>query len=470
MNEIPATIGRYQVKRWIASGAMGEVFEAYDPIIDRPVAIKMLRRELAARGDSSGWLERFRHEARAAGRRIHPNIVAILDYGEQDGIPYLAMEYVEGETVGAALKRMGRFDQATAVAIISQVLSALEFAHANGVIHRDIKPSNILVPESGPIKVADFGIAHLESSQLTIDGDVLGTPSYMAPEQLSGAMVDHRADLYATGLVLYEMLTGEKASQNRSLIDLARTMRGNVPPDLWADHPEISPALRAVIDRALAFDPGKRYPRAAEFAHAVDAVVGLTSELPAASSQKDATVVATPRTAVPSAGSPIMAFAAETLAAVQHDLSTFIGPLARIAVQRAAARSPDIELLYRDLANLIQKPADRAAFIAKSGERAGSSVGAAAAITEGGADLPQIGAPPRANFPPDVLSRLEAGLAEHIGPIARVLVKQHLSRSGSVSDLCRELALFIPDEQARAQFLRSQSAPRPDTPPRTGGH
>jgi eukaryotic-like serine/threonine-protein kinase len=181
MSEAPSTIGRYQVKRWLASGAMGEVYEAYDPIIDRPVAIKTLRRELVERSDSTGWLERFRHEARAAGRRMHPNVVMILDFGEQDGTPYLAMEYVAGENVDVALKRTGAFDEARAVSIITQVLSALEFAHAEGVIHRDIKPSNILLPKSGPVKVADFGIAHLETSDLTIDGDVLGTPSYMAP-------------------------------------------------------------------------------------------------------------------------------------------------------------------------------------------------------------------------------------------------------------------------------------------------
>ena len=241
MSDIPTTIGRYQVKRWLASGAMGEVYEAYDPIIDRPVAIKMLRRELVERGDSVGWLERFRHEARAAGRRMHPNIVTVLDFGEQEGTPYLAMEYVAGENVDAALKGSGPFDEARAVSIITQVLSALEFAHAEGVIHRDIKPSNILLPKSGPIKVADFGIAHLETSDLTIDGDVLGTPSYMAPEQLLGGQIDHRADLYAAGLLFFEMLTGEKAFKNRQIFDLVRNMREREPADIWAKHREVSP-------------------------------------------------------------------------------------------------------------------------------------------------------------------------------------------------------------------------------------
>jgi len=471
MSEAPTTIGRYQVKRWLASGAMGEVYEAYDPIIDRPVAIKTLRRELIERGDATGWLERFRHEARAAGRRMHPNIVTILDFGDQDGTPYLAMEYVAGENVDAALKRSGPFDEARAVSVITQVLSALEFAHAEGVIHRDIKPSNILLPKSGPVKVADFGIAHLEQSDLTIDGDVLGTPSYMAPEQLLGGQIDHRADLYASGLLLFEMLTGEKAFQNRQVFDLVRTMRERAPSDIWVKHPEVSPALAAVINRALAFDPAERYPTATEFA---DAIRGAgTSIAPSSVRQMDATIVVPPATRPPPAIPPnpppsssaqalpahTASFGAETLAAVEHDLSTFIGPLARIAVRRAATTCLDIGVLYRELAKLINSETDRASFIAKSRERARAVPGATPTHppTQGPASSPQRTASP-ATFPPDVLSRIEAGLAEHIGPIARVLVRQHMSRSSSVIDLCRELALFIPDEQARANFLRSQRA------------
>jgi tRNA A-37 threonylcarbamoyl transferase component Bud32 len=481
MSDIPTTIGRYQVKRWLASGAMGEVYEAYDPIIDRPVAIKTLRRELVERGDTAGWLERFRHEARAAGRRMHANIVMILDFGEQDGTPYLAMEYIAGENVDVALKRTGPFDEARAVSVISQVLSALEFAHSQGVIHRDIKPSNILLPDSGPIKVADFGIAHLEQSDLTIDGDVLGTPSYMAPEQLLGGHVDHRADLYASGLLLYEMLTGEKAFQNRQIFDLVRTMREGAPEDIWATHPEVSPAIAAIINRALAFDPADRYATAVVFADAIRAVNVSTAPTaaPVAERQGDATVVApspatrppAPVAEPPSPTSPTgtpsgtqavpqtSAFAAETLAAVERDLSIFIGPLARIAVRRAATTCSDIGVLYRELAKLINSETDRASFIAKSRERARGTPGATPTNppTHATVTTPGRAASP-ATFPPDVLSRIEAGLAEHIGPIARVLIRQHLSRSSSVIDLCRELALFIPDEQARANFLRSQRA------------
>ena len=471
---------------------MGEVYEAYDPIIDRPVAIKMLRRELVERGDATGWLERFRHEARAAGRRMHPNIVMVLDFGDQDGAPYLAMEYVPGDNVDTAIKRNGPFDEARAASITTQVLGALEFAHAEGVVHRDIKPSNILLPKSGLIKVADFGIAHLEQSDLTIDGDVLGTPSYMAPEQLLGGQVDLRADLYATGLLFFEMLTGEKAFKNRQIFDLVRTMREREPTDIWAKHREVSPELVAIINRALSFDPNDRYQTAAEFADAIRAVNIAPAIAPKREPPLDATVIASPPgtrppatnppatnppttnppatnpsgafqsislTAGTQALSPTGSFAAETLAAVEHDLSIFIGPMARIAVRRAAPNCPDMGILYRELAKLINNETDRASFIAKSRDRARGLPGAAPTGSRTQAtSAPLLRDPPPNTFPPDVLSRIEAGLAEHIGPIARVLVRQHLSRTNSVIDLCRELALFIPDEQARASFLRSQRA------------
>src|SRR6184192_4117988 len=155
------TIGRYRVDRLLGAGAMGEVYHAHDPVIDRPVAIKILRPELVAGLASEQWLQRFRREARAAGRRFHPNIIAILDFGEDHGMPFLAMEYVEGSSLDSFLKASGPLDASRGVAIITQVLSALGFAHQNGIIHRDVKPSNIMILNSGEVKVADFGIARI---------------------------------------------------------------------------------------------------------------------------------------------------------------------------------------------------------------------------------------------------------------------------------------------------------------------
>src|SRR5215813_9982560 len=180
------TIGRYRVEKLLGSGAMGEVYRAYDPVIDRLVAIKVLRPDLIARGGSDQLMERFRREARAAGRRFHPNIVAIWDFGDDDGTPFLAMEYIDGRSLDTLIKSSGPLTPSRSVAIMVQVLSALGFAHENGIVHRDIKPSNIMVLGNDQVKVADFGIARIDASEFTIVGDLLGTPAYMAPEQLSG--------------------------------------------------------------------------------------------------------------------------------------------------------------------------------------------------------------------------------------------------------------------------------------------
>ena len=171
--EGPKSVGRYEIRRWLTSGAMGEVYEALDPVIDRRVAIKIVRRDLNQGDDALVWLDRFRQEVRAAGRLLHPNIVTVLDCGEDSGAPFLAMEYIEGESVARILKRSGRLVFQDAISIITQTLDAHECAHANGVIHRDIKPSNILVTKTGLVKLADFGIAHLEASELTGAGVAL---------------------------------------------------------------------------------------------------------------------------------------------------------------------------------------------------------------------------------------------------------------------------------------------------------
>src|SRR6516164_11737919 len=167
------TIGRYRVERLLGSGAMGEVYRAYDPVIDRLVAIKVLRPELIAGSGSDQLLQRFRREARAAGRRFHPNIVAIWDFGDDDGMPFLVMELVEGRSLDQVIKSSRSIQPARSVAIITQVLSALGFAHESGIVHRDIKPSNIMVLQDDRVKVADFGIARIEASEFTIVGDLL---------------------------------------------------------------------------------------------------------------------------------------------------------------------------------------------------------------------------------------------------------------------------------------------------------
>jgi serine/threonine protein kinase len=208
---LPAQIGRFRVEAVIGRGAMGVVYKAHDPEIDRPVAIKLIHTELLSGDSRHGYLARFRNEAKVAGRCVHNNIVAIYDYSVQGDNPYLVMEYVQGVDLGKAIHNRTPISDADVVRIALQVLAALDYAHDLGIVHRDIKPSNILLPARSGLKVADFGISRLTSFEATQSAAVLGTPSYMAPEQCRGAPVDGRCDLFSLGCVIYELLSGERA-------------------------------------------------------------------------------------------------------------------------------------------------------------------------------------------------------------------------------------------------------------------
>ena len=298
---------------------MGEVFEAHDPVIGRPVAIKLLRRELAESDEEMAWLERFRREVRAAGQRQHPNIVTVFDYGEENGSPFFVMEYVEGESLAERIKRSaGPLPPDEAVAIVAQVLNALDFAHANGIVHRDIKPSNILVTSDGVVKVADFGIARFENSDLTGAGDILGTPSYMAPEQLSGQAADYRSDLFAVGAVLFQALTGVKPFRGNNLFETLVKMETGGIEDIRALNPAVGPALKAVVEKSLAFDPAARYASAAEFSAALAAACGVARQAAPPPAPNDKTEISPPsrssaasspgHRAMPATGPPVTAY------------------------------------------------------------------------------------------------------------------------------------------------------------------
>jgi eukaryotic-like serine/threonine-protein kinase len=490
----------------MTSGAMGEIYEAHDPLIERPIALKILRRELLDRGDGEGWLERFRHEARAAGRLLHPNIVTLLDYGEEGGLPFLAMEYIEGESLDVRLRRDGPLSCQAATAMITQVLSALEFAHVNHVIHRDVKPSNILLAKSGVVKVADFGIAHIEASDLTTEGDVLGTPSYMAPEQLLGKSVDHRADQFAAAAVYFELLAGQKPFQGKSLAESMLNMERRGPADICALNGEVSPALRQVINKALSYECQDRYSSTGEFLRVITQVVS-TGPAPAPAVQvppPDETVFAPkpavapqppqpthsslplplPSSGLPASGSEIplpqpsgaippaagqaeqsadaAPMAIELLSEVERDLTTFIGPMAKIAVRRAARNTVDLVALYQSLASYIDGQSDRDTFIKNGLRRSAMAHGSSA----GGAPRPpltQAGPTGQQSMSlsigPDALRQIELDLTGYIGPIASIVLRQLLSKSSSVADLYRDLATYIPNEHDRDSFLSSRLGP-----------
>ncbi len=207
----PDHLGKYEITEVLGRGAMGVVYKGFDPGIRRTVAIKTIRRELIeGERPAAAMLARFRNEAQAAGKLAHPGIVAVYDYGEDASVAYIAMEYVEGNSLREYLGRNTRFAERDAVSVMSQLLEALAHAHERRVWHRDIKPANIIVMMNGRVKVADFGIARIEASELTQTGAMLGSPGYMAPEQYAAAAIDHRADLFAAGVVFYQLVTGAK--------------------------------------------------------------------------------------------------------------------------------------------------------------------------------------------------------------------------------------------------------------------
>ena len=254
--------GRYALQGLIGQGGMADVELAHDQVLDRQVAVKILHTRYA---DDPAFLERFKREARAAASLNHPNMVAVYDTGEEDGRPFIVMEYVKGRSLREVLRREGVLPQRAAEMTADAAL-ALHYAHERGLIHRDIKPANIMVSEEGQVKVTDFGIARAVNAEtVTQTAAVFGTAAYIAPEQAQGHDVDARTDVYSLGVVLYEMLTGRQPFTADSAVALAYKHVSEDPVRPAQINPEISGALEAVVLKAMAKNPDNRYASAREF-------------------------------------------------------------------------------------------------------------------------------------------------------------------------------------------------------------
>jgi CHASE2 domain-containing sensor protein/tRNA A-37 threonylcarbamoyl transferase component Bud32 len=260
-------LGRYEVLRELGKGAMGIVYLGKDPKINREVAIKTLRFEDEFEPEDVKLMkERFFREAESAGRLVHPNIVTIYDAGDDGDISYIAMELLNGKDLKEFTTWETKLPAAEVLDIVAHVADALDYAHAQGIVHRDIKPANIMKLNDGRIKVTDFGIARITSQSKTATGTVMGTPSYMAPEQLAGKKVDGRADLFSLGVMLYEMLTGEKPFTGESMATLMFRIANEPHPPILNIRHDLPAEIQAVIDKALEKDPDKRYARGSEMA------------------------------------------------------------------------------------------------------------------------------------------------------------------------------------------------------------
>jgi eukaryotic-like serine/threonine-protein kinase len=265
----PRALGRYEIVAEVGRGAMGAVYKARDPKIDRFVAIKTVLLHQSVVQEQQDFRRRFFIEAKAAGRLLHPGIVAVFDVGEdpETSDPYIVMEYIEGITLRELLASKGKkLPVDDALRIVQELAEALDYAHSQGVVHRDIKPANILVTKDGQAKISDFGIAQLDLTHMTLPGRVLGTPAYMSPEQLEGEQVDGRSDLFSLGAILYTSLTGHRPFQGNSATTVCFKVANREPLQATSLAPELPQELDAVIARALAKDPAERYQRGTEFA------------------------------------------------------------------------------------------------------------------------------------------------------------------------------------------------------------
>ena len=276
--EIPKKVGRCQIVEAIGFGAMGAVYKAFDPLIKRSIAIKTIRLDIPPQSPHyRTFIERFYHEARISGTLSHPNIVTLFDIGEtEDKVPFLAMEYIDGETVSDVLNEGRQFRPEQVIGLVSQMAAAIDYAHAKGVIHRDIKPSNIMVHDGEKVKVTDFGIAKLVDSHIIQAGSLLGTPSYMSSEQAMGESLDGRSDIFSLGVVAFEMLSGQQPFPGNNVTSILYKLVHADPvrphnlevlgllPDKW----------QQVFSKVLSKNPPDRYGTGAVFVSELELCLG----------------------------------------------------------------------------------------------------------------------------------------------------------------------------------------------------
>ena len=437
MSELPATIGRYRVDHQLGRGAMGVVYKAHDPEIDRPVAIKLVRMDLLEGGHREDYLARFRREVQAAGRCQHANIVAIYDFGSHEGEPFFVMEYVDARPLDEVLPKKAGIDPQTAGGIVLQLLEALAGAHALGVTHRDIKPANLLMGADGRIKVMDFGISRISTSHLTQAGAVMGTPRYMSPEQIRGEPVDARSDIFSAGAVLHELLTGRTPFTGRSFEEVMVKLLYEEP----VLAPELSPAWRDVVARAIAKAPEARFESAVAMAAAVRAALGQAAQPSAAAA---ATII---YSQAPRADADPRLNDTAMLGAIERRLAQYMGPIAGRMVRQAAKESDTAETMCDRLAANIDNPAERERFLAdakvrlqQSGDTLGrSSPGVGPTLSE--AEIEQV----------------QQDLTRYLGPIAKVLVKRAATSATTTAALREAVAQHLEVPAERATFLSGGS-------------
>ncbi len=276
------TLGRYEVVNELGRGAMGVVYKGEDPKIHRTVAIKTVRLSDFDEELVGEMKERFFREAESAGLLTHPNIVTIYDAGEEHDLAYIAMEFLKGKDLERYTKKDNLLPIRETLTITAQVADALDYAHNRGIVHRDIKPANIMrLDETQEVKVTDFGIARITGSSKTKTGVIMGTPSYMSPEQVAGKKVDGRSDIFSLGVVLFELLSGEKPFKGEDITSLMYQVAREKHPSIRTINPKTPPVVEKIIDKALEKDPEKRYQKAGQMAEHLKMVLAKIDEIQA---------------------------------------------------------------------------------------------------------------------------------------------------------------------------------------------
>lgn len=368
-------ISKYRIDKIVGVGGMGTVYLGFDELIDRVVAVKVLHPHLRAGTKNDDMESRFQQEAKAAARCMHPNIVTVFDYGTVGDLSYLVMEFVQGAELRDFIKSETRFTLQRSVEIILQVLAALCLAHDNGVVHRDIKPANILLLDSGLVKLTDFGVARLDTSDMTIDGNILGTPNYMSPEGLRGRAVDTRGDLFTVGLVLLELITWQRLNAN--LVD-PDSVQGHLE-EAAHDDPDVL-AFEGLLHKALREDPDQRFQSAEEFQCGLKELIsegeyGSEYSTEPGSNNADSRIITARRAYRPAKDQPASAqWPQDVLLQLSEALAEDFGPVASVLVSKYAQRSGDFRDLTIALADCIEDEVRRRDFFTRLDKPALNSI------------------------------------------------------------------------------------------------
>jgi eukaryotic-like serine/threonine-protein kinase len=445
---IPEAIGKYRITRALGRGAMGMVYEGFDPVIERRVAIKTILAEYLEAAELEDAVTRFKREAQAGGRLQHPAIVGVYEYAEEKDMAYIVMEYVEGRELKSVLADGPKLAVIDVFEIMKQLLAALDYSHKAGVVHRDIKPANVMIVAGNKVKVMDFGIARLESSSLTQVGTVVGTPTHMSPEQLMGLQADGRADLWSSGVILYEMLTGVSPflAETPAVVMHKVLQADPEPPSKLV--PSLPAGFDLVVGKALAKKADDRFQNALEFQAAM--LQALRFKGPGAPPALTSSRRAEPRAATAVRTAPALSLSPEMVAEVERSLSRHVGPLAKLLVKRTQGEAATIEDFFKVLAESIPDADEQQAFMKKMAAVKPKATEAADTIPEPPKNAPSA---TRSAFTPETLAMAERQLASYVGPLARILIRQAAESSGNLKELYTQLATHIDSDEERRAFL-----------------